>query len=805
MPTLTLRMASAAALVTLSAAQACFAGAAKYEPLPIDVASQAASRTSVSISPDGLWVSYADRNDNTLHAVQLATGRDVKLAGDPGLAGWSPDSRHLAYVAGQRDRATLSIWDRDTGVSRPIEATGGKVVSWYHPAWFADSEHLTVGLIVGDTAPEEAVAEPGSSTFWRPAFQSSGPGGASVFVLRARLRPPIAGIDDAAAASGEPNRTELNWDERRKRLGLVDIRSGSMRTLASDAGFASSFWPAPNGKSVAYYTVTGQDANDTFALYSLRVLDLATGTARLVAKNLRCKWPTGSWSPDSTQIAVSVYSKRPTDVGDVTRHAAGDIVLIDVAKATTTTLVAQDGLPFFDLNKHAMWTTNSRAVYAVSAAGELWELSARKSRRVGGVPGYRIDEIVAGTDVWDGNAVAPASGWIPVLVKSVDGRQQGIYEMSLTGGEPRLRATDFINVKEAVASRAAGMVAIVAENVKTPATTWLLHADRDRLEPLDANASLARFALGDVRLIQWRTAEGTELNGALLLPPGYAPGQRLPLVVVPYGGDMNSRRMNTFGLGGSGLQNFQILATRGYAVLYPDIPIREGRAMADIVAAVLPGVDAAIAQGFADPERLALFGYSMGSYSALALLTQSTRFKAAIIGGVIHPDVTAWYLWMQPDGTSGQNRAAEKSQLALGGSLWEYPDRFRENSPIYGFDRIQTPILIAQGEVDLTTPISGANAVFVALRRLGKPVEYRIYEGERHTWRRRPNIIDFWNRSLEFLPENLDIATDEQHRVILDGDRARSRGSLSPDCLKRPRPARCRDLRSPTPATMSRR
>jgi dipeptidyl aminopeptidase/acylaminoacyl peptidase len=116
----------------------------------------------------------------------------------------------------------------------------------------------------------------------------------------------------------------------------------------------------------------------------------------------------------------------------------------------------------------------------------------------------------------------------------------------------------------------------------------------------------------------------------------------------------------------------------------------------------------------------------------------------------------------------------------MGGSPWQYPDRYRDNSPIRWFDKIETPLLISQGDIDPVTPLTGANSVFVALRRLGKPVEYRVYEDAGHGSQNRPaNVADFWNRKLEFLAQHLDLVLDDQGVIVMDRGRARSRGTTT--------------------------
>jgi len=220
---------------------------------------------------------------------------------------------------------------------------------------------------------------------------------------------------------------------------------------------------------------------------------------------------------------------------------------------------------------------------------------------------------------------------------------------------------------------------------------------------------------------------------------------------------MGSNSVNRFGLVGISAFNMQLLATRGYAVLFPDAPLREGKPVADLMRTVMPGVDAAIEQGYADPDRLAIMGQSYGSYNTLAIITRTTRFKAAVITAAgIHPDLFAAYL--------GGTGYYEQGQGNMGGTIWEYHDRYLQNSPLFHFDRIETPLLIGQGERD--GDLVASEAIFAALERLGKDVEYRLYEAEGHVITQTPNLLDFWNRRLEFLAKHLGLQVDEKGGII---------------------------------------
>ena len=147
-------------------------------------------------------------------------------------------------------------------------------------------------------------------------------------------------------------------------------------------------------------------------------------------------------------------------------------------------------------------------------------------------------------------------------------------------------------------------------------------------------------------------------------------------------------------------------------------------------------------------------GHSFGAYSVLSLISHTDRFKSAVVGAsVINPDLLAGYLEMNNDGSPRWIGYFEQGQGGMGGSPWQYRTRYLENSPVYDFDKITTPLLMAQGGDD--GRLLGSDATFVALHRLGKEVECRIYEGEGHSLERKPNVSDFWLRRLDFLNSHM--------------------------------------------------
>jgi dipeptidyl aminopeptidase/acylaminoacyl peptidase len=206
--------------------------------------------------------------------------------------------------------------------------------------------------------------------------------------------------------------------------------------------------------------------------------------------------------------------------------------------------------------------------------------------------------------------------------------------------------------------------------------------------------------------------------------------------------------------------NLQLLATRGYAVLFADSSItnKGGKPMQEIAESVMPGIDEAIALGIADGERIGVIGHSYGAYSTLALIVQSPRFKAAVsIDGM--SDLFSVYgaMWPQGEGIAHGVDWAENGQGNLGGSPWQYRERYIENSPFFYLDRTQAAVLLIHGTADATVEPWLADQTFVGLRRLGKDVTYVKYRNGGHgssDWS-YADRVDYCNRVIAWFDKHL--------------------------------------------------
>ena len=199
----------------------------------------------------------------------------------------------------------------------------------------------------------------------------------------------------------------------------------------------------------------------------------------------------------------------------------------------------------------------------------------------------------------------------------------------------------------------------------------------------------------------------------------------------------------------------QLLATAGYAVLYPNVRGSTGYGYDFMVVNradwgggdfkdVMAGVDWLVAQHIADPGRLGIAGWSYGGYMASFAITQTNRFKAAVTGAGMS-DLAAEF------GTEDGPAYDEWFY----GLPYEKPDGFRRGSPLTYITHARTPTLILQGEDDVTDPIGQSQALYRALKRYGVETELVLYPREGHGLREEAHLIDRLTRIVGWFDRHL--------------------------------------------------
>lgn len=723
-------------------------------------------------SPDGHWTTYTVKtrpqlillgNDDavkrglTPHEVgsdifvyDLVTRQEKNLTeqkGDNWAPSWSPDSRYLAFLSNRSgdEQPKVWVWDSRNNVLKRISDAPARIWGVQQIEWSADSKRIFIAAVPGQLVGEEflqKVIDAGTASKRGTAL-------ASTVLLYASSGDP----KDAKA-----NGNTLGIDERLRDLIEIDLGSGKKTTLVSNQRISEFYVTRDDDLRLVYSCAKEfEKSGSQQILYDLVTLNLASGKQTVAASGVPLDYfGRFSVSPDGSLFAYrsNPDSPRISDVFVVSVNGGERRNLTHFANGPSFGPLTGDWKRNFSVTP--LWDRESQHVYSIGWR-QLWESSVRAgtTRRVGAVEGHTIAQVVAATD----NVLRPTGEGRSAVVVARDEwtKRESLYGIDLVSGA-NTTIVERGHCYTCEAARDARYVAgvgtalvYVAEDAQHPADLWATDiGSRETSRLTRLNPQFDSYKMGAARLVDWLDDDGHRLRGALWLPSNYVLGKRYPLVVLVYGGALLSGAVDRFGGYERGMPYFnpQLFATRGYAFFAPDAPQKLGTPMLDLAKTVLPGINKVIEMGIADPERLGIMGHSYGGYSTLALLVQTRRFKAAMEADGM-ADLIGEYGEMEKDGTVF-GTSSETGQQLLGGSPWQVRDRYIENSPIFSFDRLDTPLLILHGGDDRAVAPFLGDEIFVALRRLGKVVTYAKYEGESHVPSAYENQLDIGNRIIEW-------------------------------------------------------
>ena len=651
----------------------------------------------------------------TVIEVRRRGARQITPHANSWAPSWSPDGSRLAFFSDRGGALGLWIWDRRTGKSRRLLARTPALVT--RAEWSRDGRLLL--LLTTPAAAAKSDVERGPSLVEVFRSRVGGTGGGTSF--------------DLASVEPSPMLEVLT----------VDTHTGHARVVGRGPIAAATL--SPDGRHATYAIVRTayRPGSPQYASYGdLVVVRTDTPTVTSVLHDIRVtRFSQIAWSPDGRQLAVGqqdgIYFLRADD-------------------STVTTHAAASETPAASLFSPLSWKPDGSGVYA--AFGRSVVFAASRDGTVRKVATVDADIL---TFLNRGGAIATFladSSAIAVMTAEDSAQRSGFRVVDLATGavSTRLAAErqygfgSALGAQRTTATMKNGAVVFVAQSATEPPDVWSADDSLAHAEPLtQLNSTLVPTPLGTRRVITWAARSGQPMKGLLLVPPPRPQGGRYPLIVWVY--QRSLRYANEFGLGGSQFYNLQQYASRGYAVLYPDVEWRRDSVLAGLGDQVLPGIDSLVAAGVVDSARVGLVGHSAGGYDVLALLVQSTRFAAAVeSSGWGAADLFSTYT-SEIRGTLSYDWV--EKQMGLGAPPWEVPDRYVRNSPGYFLNRVTTPLLILQGPVDDEGGEKQSEQVFSGLRRLGKEVEFRRYPGEGHApeWWSPAAKQDAHRRMLEWL------------------------------------------------------
>ncbi|HEY0780624.1 MAG TPA: prolyl oligopeptidase family serine peptidase, partial [Gemmatirosa sp.] len=703
-------------------------------------------------APDssGAWLAYTiegrDPQGNGVQLHDLRTGLVRVLDSQRALyrrLAWNDSLAQLAVLRGvvdtvAHDTAYAVLGFRDFGA----RADGPRVT--------------TVALAGRANAPRGMQISPDRTPRWTEA------GDGLLFGLREH-RP--ATPRDSAPDDDRPNLMIWHWKEPRLQSQQI-VQEQADRTFS----YLAAYWTGADRVVALADTAVRQVTmlpHDRWAIgvdvraderrgyleglprVDYTVVDPHTGERRTALRALR-QGPTLP-SPDGRRLLF---------------FADGDFHVLDLATAERRNLTAGAPVPFWDaeddhnVEKPATtpvgWSTDGNAVL-LSDNWDVWRVPAAGGAPVNLTRTGRQEKIRYQRRIVVDPRLPGIDPRQPLYVATYGERTKkgGLARVDVVRGG----ATSVIFDDAAFAPRRArdADVWVTTRSTFTEAPDWWRLQDgrlTDRLTAVGAQLAAFRWSAG-TRLVDYVCANGDSLQATVFLPAGYAPGTRYPTVVTFYEKMSQNRHVFTQPSEVNGVMVHPgMFASRGYAIVMPDITYRVNDPGVNAVGCMVPAVRAAVASGVVDSARVGIQGHSWSGYQTAFIITQTPIFRAAVAGAPL-TDMVSMYSSVYWNSGMANQAIFQSSQGRFRGNFLSNWDAYVRNSPNRFADRIVTPLLMLHNDRDGAVDFNQGITFYNTLKQLGKPVILLEYPGENHGLAQRANQKDYQQRLAEWFDVQL--------------------------------------------------
>ena len=628
---------------------------------------------------------------------KLLTALDLMKVANVGSPRIAPDGKRVAYAVSEirmeKDKewkAVTQIWVVPIAGNAARQYTRGDK-SAASPEWSPDGSMLAF-LSDREKDGERQVwmmlADGGEA--WPVTAHK---GGVSAFrfspdgkqlVLLATDQP---GKDDEDKKKVKDDTIVIDRDLKMAHLWLWNIDKKEERRLTEGNFTVSDPQWSPDGSRISYTTRPTPKADDG-SLSDVWVVNVVSGEKKKI-EDTSASSDTARWSPDGKWIA---YTGSPDPEGGVQTTY---LYLVPANGGSPRQVTAK-----FDLNVGTpVWSRDGKTIYFNANVLEANEI-------------YAADL---------------ATGTVTQLSKA--GASTNLAEISSDG-----------NTIVGTQSLTNGPAEVYQSNVKSIQPVPLTNHNR----------WLSEYSLAETEIVKWKSKDGMEVEGLLTKPAEYKAGSKVPLLLNPHGGPTGAS-INSFN------GTVQVLSANGFAVLQPNFRGSTGKGLTFAQANkntwgkgdyedCMTGVDAMIASGIADPDRLGAFGWSYGGYMTFWILTQTDRFKAVSPGAGLtniysmysQNDIQRYLRWFYSDK-----------------SPWDATELYWDRSPMKYVNNVKTPTMIMHGQVDTRVPIAQAQEFYMALKERKVPVEFVVYPRENHGFTEPRHQMDRVRRYVQFFAKYL--------------------------------------------------
>lgn len=462
----------------------------------------------------------------------------------------------------------------------------------------------------------------------------------------------------------------------------------------------------------------GQQAGQWRTLWKF---DLSTKKA---TRLLRDSLLIGSFdvAPGGERIAFTARTENRRNQGNLS-----EIHLLTLSETDTTlTRLTTNEAP----ESQVLWAPNGTHFAYTAPDDKTWELRQAKIWVMNA--DTRENRLISGA--FEGNIRGFV--WTPdsraILFSGLQRTNTNLFRLNVVSGQVT-QVTNVTGTLQAQSfSKDRSLMVYAFSDAATPVDLYVSPTDRyqpTRLTTANPSLTADSLLLAKTEIVRWKSSDGLEIEGLLMLPPGYDTSERLPLLLHIHGGPA--------GVFTNGFRSqYHVWAGLGYAQLLPNVRGSSGYTddllrgnMNDIGGGdyndLMTGVDYLIERGIADPDQLGLRGWSYGGILGGWTITQTDRFKGASVGAMVS-DWTSEY---------GPGFNFDVTRWYIGGTPWDNPEEWRQRSALTHAKNITTPTIILHGINDRTDTEGQSMMFYSALKDQGKAVRYIRFPREPHGFR----------------------------------------------------------------------
>ncbi|HOO10906.1 MAG TPA: prolyl oligopeptidase family serine peptidase, partial [Cyclobacteriaceae bacterium] len=284
-------------------------------------------------------------------------------------------------------------------------------------------------------------------------------------------------------------------------------------------------------------------------------------------------------------------------------------------------------------------------------------------------------------------------------------KASGYYTLSLKNGKLTRRIMEDYRFDDVKKARQADQLLFTRQSFREFPDLWTTSGLRFSAPKKisDANPQMKNYFWGNVELVKWNSLDNIPLEGLLYKPEGFDPKKKYPMIVYFYERNSNNLHDYTPPTPLRSTINRTTYVSDGYLVFVPDIVYKIGFPGESAFNCIMSGVNSLIDKGFVDEKNIGVQGHSWGGYQTAYLVTRTNLFKAAEAGAIVS-NMTSAYGGIRWGSGMSRMFQYERTQSRIGGTLWEKPLLYIENSPLFFADKIETPLLLLHNDADTAVP-----------------------------------------------------------------------------------------------------